>query len=133
MWTPSPGNSHLEANNPLSCHSLSPLDLEHKQTPKPETLTSWIPLPPPPSLPPSQEPETASRRLISLRQGSQSVAEFSIHFQIAAKEAGWDDIALRGIFSSALNDQANPTSSSGDTGTEQNLISDNLVEQLHPH
>lgn len=48
--------------------------------------------------------KTASKRLMALRQGTQTVAEFSVHLGIVAQEARWDDCAVRGIFSNALND-----------------------------
>lgn len=54
-------------------------------------------------LPPHQE--TSSKKKLVLRQGQKSVADFSVYFRIATREAGWDDLALRGIFSNALNDQ----------------------------
>ena len=39
----------------------------------------------------------AGKRLLSLRQGSGSVANCAIDFRILAAESGWDDMALLGI------------------------------------
>lgn len=47
----------------------------------------------------------ATRRLLALCQGSQSVASFSIEFRILANECGWDESALKGIFVKGLSEQ----------------------------
>lgn len=47
----------------------------------------------------------ASKRLLNLRQGTQSVADFLIEFRILAAETGWGTDALRGILLNSLNDQ----------------------------
>lgn len=44
------------------------------------------------------------QRLLNLRQGRQSVADFLIDFCTAAAETGWPDETLRGVFFQALND-----------------------------
>lgn len=49
--------------------------------------------------------DEAARQLHGLRQGSQSVAEFSIDFRVKAAETGWGDDALRGAFIIGLNDR----------------------------
>ena len=46
----------------------------------------------------------ATRRLMSLRQGARSVAEFAVEFRTLAAESGWNDEALQGAFHKALND-----------------------------
>ena len=46
----------------------------------------------------------AAKRLISMRQGSRSVAEFSVEFRTHAVRSGWNDKSLRGIFLSGLCD-----------------------------
>lgn len=46
----------------------------------------------------------AAKRLLSLRQGLHSVAEYSIDFRILAAESGWNDHALRGAFQFGLNE-----------------------------
>lgn len=47
----------------------------------------------------------AARRLHSLRQGSHSVADFSIEFRTLAAECGWEDhSALQMVFYAGLND-----------------------------
>lgn len=46
----------------------------------------------------------AGQRLISLRQGSTSVAQYALNFRIAAAESGWDQRALQGAFFHGLND-----------------------------
>ncbi|XP_044220499.1 uncharacterized protein LOC122990974 [Thunnus albacares] len=45
-----------------------------------------------------------SKRLLSLHQGSHSVAEFSVEFRTLATESGWNDEALQGFFLSGLSD-----------------------------
>ena len=40
----------------------------------------------------------ASSRLLSLRQGSDSVAQFALNFRILAAESGWDETALQSVF-----------------------------------
>ena len=46
----------------------------------------------------------AAKRLISLCQGSRSVAEFSVEFRTYAARSGWNDKALRGLFLSGLSE-----------------------------
>ncbi|XP_023805590.1 uncharacterized protein LOC111946461 [Oryzias latipes] len=48
--------------------------------------------------------EEATRRLLALRQRSRSVSDHLIDFRILAVEAGWPDIALKGVFYQSLND-----------------------------
>ena len=47
----------------------------------------------------------AGKRLLSLHQGSGSVADFAIDFRILAAESGWGDMALLGIFYKGLKDE----------------------------
>lgn len=47
----------------------------------------------------------ASKRLLTIRQGSRSVAEYSVEFRTLAAEAGWDDAALQTVFVNGLNEQ----------------------------
>lgn len=47
----------------------------------------------------------AAKRLLSLRQGPRSVAEFSVQFRIVAAESGWDMKALQGVFLKGLSEQ----------------------------
>jgi len=49
--------------------------------------------------------DNASKRLLNLRQGTQSVAEFLIEIRILAAETGWGSDTLRGILLNALSDQ----------------------------
>uniref|UniRef100_A0A3P9HCQ1 Gypsy retrotransposon integrase-like protein 1 n=1 Tax=Oryzias latipes TaxID=8090 RepID=A0A3P9HCQ1_ORYLA len=49
--------------------------------------------------------EEATRRLLSLRQGNRSVSNHIIDFRILAVEAGWPDVALKGIFYQSLNEK----------------------------
>lgn len=49
--------------------------------------------------------DEAARQLHGLRQGSRSVAEFSIDFRVKAAETGWGDDALRGAFVIGLSDR----------------------------
>lgn len=46
----------------------------------------------------------ASKRLLSLRQGSRSVANYSVDFWTPA-DAKWDDTALQAVFTEGLNEQ----------------------------
>lgn len=46
----------------------------------------------------------ATRRLLTLTQGSQSVANYSIEFRILARECGWDESALMGIYQKGLSE-----------------------------
>jgi len=46
----------------------------------------------------------ASRRLINIRQGACSVANYSVEFKTLAADAGWDDAVLRGLFLNGLSD-----------------------------
>lgn len=46
-----------------------------------------------------------AKRLLSLRQGSHSVAEFSVEFRTMAADSGWNDKALQGLFLSGLSEQ----------------------------
>ena len=47
----------------------------------------------------------ASSRLLSLRQGNRSVADYSVDFWTLAADSGWNDAALQGIFIKGLNEQ----------------------------
>lgn len=47
----------------------------------------------------------AARRMLALRQGSMSAAEYSVDFRTLAAEAGWDDTALMSVFTNGLNEQ----------------------------
>lgn len=44
----------------------------------------------------------AARRLLSLKQNSLSVAEYSVNFLILAVETGWDEVALIATFTRGL-------------------------------
>lgn len=46
----------------------------------------------------------AAKRLLSLRQGQRSVADYSIEFRILGTEANWDEQALRGVFVHGLSE-----------------------------
>uniref|UniRef100_A0A3B3H5K4 Gypsy retrotransposon integrase-like protein 1 n=1 Tax=Oryzias latipes TaxID=8090 RepID=A0A3B3H5K4_ORYLA len=48
--------------------------------------------------------EEATRRLLSLKQRNRSVSDHIVDFRILAVEAGWPDIALKGIFYQSLNE-----------------------------
>lgn len=49
----------------------------------------------------------ASPQLLRLKQHNRSVSDHLIDFRILAVEAGWPDVALRGIFYQSLNDSIN--------------------------
>lgn len=46
----------------------------------------------------------AARRLLSLRQGSRSVAELAVEFRTWAAVSGWNDESLKGVFTNALSE-----------------------------
>lgn len=48
---------------------------------------------------------SSARKLLHLRQGRRSIADFLIDFRIAAAEAGWSDRALHGVYLHSLNDE----------------------------
>ncbi|XP_025760795.1 uncharacterized protein LOC109200937 isoform X1 [Oreochromis niloticus] len=54
--------------------------------------------------PPVSE-DDAAQKLLALRQGRRSVAEYLVEFRTVAAAVGWPDSALRGIFLRSLNDQ----------------------------
>uniref|UniRef100_A0A671UQR8 CCHC-type domain-containing protein n=1 Tax=Sparus aurata TaxID=8175 RepID=A0A671UQR8_SPAAU len=65
-----------------------------------------------------------SKRLLSLRQGRKSVADYSIDFRIAAAESGWDETALRGVFQRSLADNIqDELAAQDDTDSLEELIS----------
>lgn len=45
-----------------------------------------------------------SSRLCSLKQGTLSVAEYSVEFRTVAAETGWNNVALQGQFLQGLDD-----------------------------
>lgn len=48
--------------------------------------------------------EPAAKKLLTLWQGSRTVADFFIQFPIAAQETAWDKPALKSIVSNALSE-----------------------------
>lgn len=66
----------------------------------------------------------APKRLLSLNQGSSSVAQYAIDFRILASESGWDDIALQAAFLRGLNDRVKDELAARDeTNSLEELIS----------
>uniref|UniRef100_A0A3P9HA75 Retrotransposon gag domain-containing protein n=1 Tax=Oryzias latipes TaxID=8090 RepID=A0A3P9HA75_ORYLA len=49
--------------------------------------------------------EEATRRLLSLKQRNRPVSDHIIDFRILAVEAGWPDVALKGVFYQSLNER----------------------------
>lgn len=47
----------------------------------------------------------AAKHLLSLCQGSRSVAEYSVESRNTAAESSWNDTALQGVFLRGLSDQ----------------------------
>lgn len=47
----------------------------------------------------------AAKRLLNLKQGSQTVDKFVVKFRILAAETGWPDSVLQGVLIKALNEQ----------------------------
>lgn len=47
---------------------------------------------------------SAVRRLLNLRQGRRSIADYLIDFRTAAAAVGWPDKALQGVYSQSLNE-----------------------------
>lgn len=52
----------------------------------------------------------AAKRLLRLRQGQRSVADFSIDFWTLVADSQWNDAALRGLFVDCLSEQLSKTS-----------------------
>lgn len=66
----------------------------------------------------------AATRLLSLKQGSSSVAQYAIDFRILAAESGWDDTALQGVFIKGLNERVKDELAARDeTNSFEELIS----------
>lgn len=80
---------------------------------------------------------TASSRLVNLRQGSRSVAEYSVEFRTLAAESKWNDSALLSVFLNGLNDQLKDELASKDEPTDfDSLVSlairlDNRLRERH--
>ena len=65
----------------------------------------------------------ASRRLLSLRQGSRSVAEFSVEFRTVASDSRWNNESLQDAFLQGLNEAINDElAARDDPGSLDNLI-----------
>ena len=60
----------------------------------------------------------AAKGLLNIRQGSKSVADFSVDFRILAADAGWCDQSLRGVFINALSEQMKDELASRDDSTD---------------
>jgi len=66
----------------------------------------------------------AVNRLLSLRQGSESVSTYSIDFRILAAESGWGETALQIVFSRGLNEELKDELAARDeTSSLEELIS----------
>ncbi|XP_055015782.1 uncharacterized protein LOC129410863 [Boleophthalmus pectinirostris] len=66
----------------------------------------------------------AAKRLLSLSQGSSSVAQYAIDFRILAVESGWDDTALQGVFMRGLSERVKDELAACDeTNSLEELIS----------
>ena len=61
--------------------------------------------------------QEAMNRLFSLRQGSGSVASFSVEFRILAAECGWDEPALMTLFARNLSEELKDGLASQDDST----------------
>lgn len=46
--------------------------------------------------------EATAKRILTLRQGRKSIANYSVDFRITAEEAGWDNQSLKGLFTNSL-------------------------------
>ena len=65
-----------------------------------------------------------SNDLLLLRQGHNSVADYSIDFRIIAVESGWDETASRGVFQRSLADDIqDELAARDDTDSLEELIS----------
>lgn len=53
----------------------------------------------------SVQPQEAPSQLLSLKQGSRSVADYSIEFRVLAAGSGWNDSALWSVFFQGLSEQ----------------------------
>ncbi|XP_050924947.1 uncharacterized protein LOC108874699 [Lates calcarifer] len=68
--------------------------------------------------------KVAGNRLLSLRQGSLTVAAYSVDFRILAAECGWDEGALQGLFLRGLSEELKDELASRDeTSSLEELIS----------
>ncbi|KAF7640739.1 hypothetical protein LDENG_00018860, partial [Lucifuga dentata] len=66
----------------------------------------------------------AAKRLLSLRQGSRSVAEYSIDFRVLAAESGWNEEALQGAYLQGLTEKIkDELAARDDTNSLDSLIS----------
>ncbi|XP_072889749.1 uncharacterized protein [Hemitrygon akajei] len=90
----------------------------------------------------------AAKRLLALRQGSRSVAEYSVEFRTLAADSGWNDEALQEVFQQGLCDktrmqipatvnyqrQCLTLSALVDSGAEGNLLDEDIASQAGiPH
>lgn len=68
--------------------------------------------------------EAAAKHLISFRQCKKSAVDHSVDFRITAEEAGWDKLALCGIYVNFLSDQLkDQLTTRDDPGSLDELIS----------
>lgn len=79
----------------------------------------------------------AAKRLLNLRQGSRSVADFSVEFRTLAADSKWNDEALRGVFVKGLNESLKDELASRDEPSDlDSLVSlairlDNRLRERH--
>lgn len=46
-----------------------------------------------------------SARLLTLKQGSRSTAEYALDYRTLAADSGWNDAALRAVYMKGVNDE----------------------------
>uniref|UniRef100_A0A3B5QH33 CCHC-type domain-containing protein n=1 Tax=Xiphophorus maculatus TaxID=8083 RepID=A0A3B5QH33_XIPMA len=64
----------------------------------------------------------ASKRLLKLRQGSRSAAEFSVEFRTLAADTKWNDEALKGVYYQALTEALKDGLSVSDEAKDLNSL-----------
>lgn len=68
--------------------------------------------------------DQVSKRLLSLKQGANFIADFAVSFRIFAAETGWDEAALQGVFSQGLAENIqDKLATHNDTPSLEELIS----------
>merc|ERR1712055_1028288 len=56
-----------------------------------------------------EDGRNAAARLHDLRQGTRSVADFTVEFRTLAAESGWDELALQSAYRRGLSDAIKDT------------------------
>lgn len=73
----------------------------------------------------------AASHILSLCQGSSSIADYSIRFHILAARSSWNDAVLRGVFTQALTEAPKDELAARESGNLETLM--DLVIRLDNH